>query len=851
MKKIFYFVFLFSSFLFSQNFSLEEYKQFLSSHQNMSSSQLLQMHDAGIFKEDISQTTDDADYFDSLKIKYNFTEYEKDLIKKHGFMVSERLSFDSFGEAYKDIFWKDMPVFISTDAILHSVHKSYDKILVAIEGQVLIPELKEMLNQMHAEISNLNSQYGSNPKMLQSLKDYDIYFGIAKRLMGLSVSYFYPSNVQRADTIWNYITAERPVNGYFFSDTTQLIDFSQFTPRGHYSDNYFLWIYPDLKEYFKTMMWLGRTEFYLLPPEYHPVTPNFSVRRSVITSALIAKAAKNNSAYSIISDFDKIIGFLIGENDNVTLFNLDELLTKLNITDPADLTNDNTLKTFQDTLLTTGYAFQRINSQILMSDQMNPDSILPASSFLLMGQRFIIDSYITAQVVYDRIKFNNQKILRMVPSTLDVLFGLGNDAAGQLLQNELETYKYSTNLSALRFLIDSYDTTFWNKSLFNIWLNSIRFLNPPAERDNLPLFMRTGAYWQQKINTQLASWAELRHDNILYAKQSYTGGSSCSFPYGYVEPFPEFFNNLKLFGYNLNNLISSLTFNGSNTKQNIIDYCSNLSGACDTLSVIATKEISNIPMTTDENNFIRSMLRDYRTDYTGAEYYDGWYWRLYIPIVTEQNFFKKNFIVADVHTTPTDAGGNVVGWIKHVGTGPINLGTILAEYPRGTKRAYMGAFYSYYDYQTSNFLRLTDEKWDSTYRALAMRPDFVNVYLANSQGNAKAKGSNLITSVEENKNNSQPEKFDLIQNYPNPFNGSTIIKFTVPAGLTNENVSLNIYDIQGQLVKRLVSQPMSAGNYLLQWNGDNQNNITVSSGIYFCRGTAGKYEASIKLMLLK
>ncbi len=50
------------------------------------------------------------------------------LIKKNGFMVSERLfKYSSFGDAFLDIYHKDLPVFVSTDAILHAFHISYDR----------------------------------------------------------------------------------------------------------------------------------------------------------------------------------------------------------------------------------------------------------------------------------------------------------------------------------------------------------------------------------------------------------------------------------------------------------------------------------------------------------------------------------------------------------------------------------------------------------------------------------------------------------------------------------------------------------------------------------------------------
>src|ERR1035437_8654917 len=154
-------------------FSLEDYKQFLNSHQNMSSEQLLQMHDAGLFKADLNINIDNITYLDSICIKYNLTDYEKQLLNKNGFMSSERLSFNSYGDAVRDIFFKDLPIFVSTDAILHSVHKSYDLILMQTEGEILIQKIKDILTTLHGKISLLDTEYGSNPKMIESLKDFD------------------------------------------------------------------------------------------------------------------------------------------------------------------------------------------------------------------------------------------------------------------------------------------------------------------------------------------------------------------------------------------------------------------------------------------------------------------------------------------------------------------------------------------------------------------------------------------------------------------------------------------------------------------------------------------------------
>ena len=148
--------------------------------------------------------------------------------------------------------------------------------------------------------------------------------------------------------------------------------------------------------------------------------------------------------------------------------------------------------------------------------------------------------------------------------------------------------------------------------------------------------------------------------------------------------------------------------------------------------------------------------------------------------------------------------------------------------------------YSYYDYTTTNLLRLTDAEWDSTYLALSLRPDWVNLYLANTQGLSRGAGGQLLTSVSnENPSTQVPMDFVMLQNYPNPFNSTTLLKFSVPSDKSDNLVELTIYDIQGKVVKRLVNEKLQAGNYITRWEGINDNNSKVSSGVYFCRGRIG------------
>ena len=88
----------------------------------------------------------------------------------------------------------------------------------------------------------------------------------------------------------------------------------------------------------------------------------------------------------------------------------------------------------------------------------------------------------------------------------------------------------------------------------------------------------------------------------------------------------------------------------------------------------------------------------------------------------------------------------------------------------------------------------------------------------------------------------------LHSNYPNPFNPETTISYSVKEAAP---VSIEIYNAKGQLVKTLVNEDKASGNYKVVWNGRDNNNQAVSSGIYFYKMQAGKYSSTKKMVLMK
>ncbi|MBN1464328.1 DUF3160 domain-containing protein, partial [candidate division KSB1 bacterium] len=470
-------------------------------------------------------------------------------------------------------------------------------------------------------------------------------------------------------------------------------------------------------------------------------------------------------------------------------------------------------------------------------------------SYRLSGQRFIIDSYVLANVVYDRIIFENQKIWRPMPDPLDAMFVLGNDNALPLLQHEIEEYKYAAQLEALRYLVDAYDDDFWGNSLYNVWLQGIRALNPSAQAENAPYFMQTVAWQQQKLNTQLASWAQLRHDNLLYAKQSYTGGTSCSYPHSFVEPYPDFYQQIAAFADKAENQLIPLLPEESWEAYRLKQFFPKVEDVMLKLKQLAQKELAGENFTQDETEWLKTML--FIDAMSGAPPFSGWYSDLFYKMEQTMNgeYEGHDYLVADVHTQPTDEGGIVVGRILHVGVGEVNLGLFLAQSPSMQQpMVFVGPLLSYYEKITENFKRHTDEEWAEMVvnGKLPERPDWVNVYMTNQDGHARANGRELSGKeyVQVNVDDrALPSACSLMQNYPNPFNPTTSLLYQVTAP---GHVSLSVYNTLGEEIALLVDRNHAPGDYRSEWDGRD-----FSTGIYFAVLKTETMQQVIKMMLVK
>jgi hypothetical protein len=838
------------------DFDLNAYVQYLQTHRDMSPEELLAVYPAGIFQEESPSVWGDALYARRIDSVYGLTGFEKQLIEKHGFAVSERLRQNSFVRQFLDAWENDLPIFISTDAILHAFHFHYVRTLAKVEKGVLKVQLMDLLASLHGSLPGLAPEYAGSPGMDQMFRDVDLYLTVPRRLLGETVQPLYAENGGAVDTLIQMIMAEEVGTYNFFSSVCRIIDFSQFKPRGHYTEPGWGNTDPPLEGYFRAMMWLGRMEIYLLAPESDgvgcPTPPPEDIRRQTIDAALLLELMDHANAWPKYREMEDVLRFFVGDQDNVTPENLQSLLQTLSISEAGQLLDTLVLHRFQDSLAAQPWAPQKILSQILYRDPLSPEQLEPASAFMLFGQRFVIDSYVTGSVVFDKIEFNGSPVCRLFPSTLDILFALGNDAAGQLLVPELEQYHYSTNLAALRYLIDSYGDEFWQSSIYTMWLKAIRAANPPAERTDLPGFMQTAAWWQEKMNTQLSSWAELRHDHLLYAKQSYTGAAVCSYPEAYVEPIPEVFESLEDLGRVAHTRFQGLAFSDQGLKSEILSYFKLLEGVTDTLGQVAQKELDGVPLSADERRMLQSLIYDMGIC---APTVEGWYIRLLYGgwAIGDPEGDYSDYLVADYHTTPTDCGGAAMGWISHAGTGDVDMAILVAGVPGGQSVAFVGPVMSYHQYRTTNFLRLTDQEWEATYMQRSSRPNWVNLYLANATGGSRGGGGRLVTDVSGpgGPGSEVPVEHLIAQNYPNPFNPSTIISFAIPPLVTGSVTEVVVYDLNGQVVKTLLRRELPSGNYMTRWDATNDAGRRVSSGVYLYRVRAGTQQVVGKMTLLK
>ncbi|MBM4395862.1 MAG: DUF3160 domain-containing protein [Deltaproteobacteria bacterium] len=629
------------------------------------------------------------------------TKAEKDRVAADGFAVLDRVRFANHPLGYLDIYQKDLPLLVTADSILFAIHKSYDEMLKQVEEKALIAALDAMLATTHGQVVLAPS---GDALLADATCDADLLLAVARSLLaGKPVATVCTANAAKRDELIGLADKLQPVEIELFGRPYPCVpcsyDFSQFKPRGHYTET------DELKRYFRSMIWLGRTQ--LMPTRF---------QRELVASGLLLQSLEAGGAYEGWKQFDAAIRAFVGKSDNLTFEGLEEFLDDQGADDLA-LRDPVKGPSLMAALEAGGYADQRIMSQIMMTDptSSSPTALPPAFAFL--GQRFVIDSYVFNNVTYDRIVFEGAKIHRYMPSPLDPMFVLGFQEALPLLKGELDGFRYAGNLNALRYLVDSYDAAFWTESMYNVWLDAIRGLAADTTGAAYPQAARTKAYALKSMHAGLASWAELRHDTILYVKQSYTG-EVCDYPDAYVEPFPEFYSKIAAFATVSRELFESLSLPlPDGFRAQVAGYFGRLSEAAGTLAAVASAQAEGEARTPEQTAFLRSLVME--DNMCGGPPFTGWYRDLFFD--ASESTFEFKPTIADVHTDSNSTD------VLHVGTGWANPMVFVADTSCGVK-AYVGPVSSYFEHREPGFGRLTDEEWIGRVEN-APRPEWTGAFV--------------------------------------------------------------------------------------------------------------------------
>ncbi len=817
------------------NIDLNDYQSFLEANTEMTVEDLKEAYPLkGNYYKGFEEEFKVADYafLDSIILKYGLTQDELGLLEENRFMVTERMQHGSFGSALMNIYHKDMPVMVTTDMLFHALHKSYDDLLITVEKRVMHTNLEALLEAMYAQYPSLLDKYGQKKSEMLTiaLEDADIYTTIALSLVKGEVQQ--PQFVDPAfiNGLWNGIQSLEAGSYTVFGRTSELRDFSQFKPRGHYEGD------EQLEKYFQTMMWLGRLGFNVSEP-INSEEKKIKVQQANVSSFMVQELLSLSGEKDKLDQNNEIIDYFVGDSDNLTTTEYAAFIESQNITDASQLLNEATFDPYFEALSSNEAYQSRILSSIILKSPGAPQVELPIE-YKLSGQRFILDSYIMGNLVYDKTATK-----RMMPDPLDPLIVLGNNDAIRLLEDEIEQYNYAGNIASMSYVVERKDPAYWKETLYGTWLNSIAEVGKPTpdQWNAFPPFMQTAAWQQEKINTQLFSWTQLRHDNLLYAKQSYTVGIICSYPQVYIEPYPSFYRGLADFATGMANFFEGQPY--ADQLGRVTSFWTNFAETSQVLEDLAQKQLNKEPFTDEEFDFVRRIIYDVPQGCTTT--YDGWYIKLFYG--GPDKAIEDDFITVDVHTQPTDEFGNPVGNIMHLGTGKVNIGVFLAPHPScdGAYTAFLGPVGSFYEYVQGNFERATNQEWEQKFRddALPERPDWVNIYLADENGAKRPSGRELPAQrFDRTTGVASSHPFDAQWELaPNPVSKSLTITWDLPS--STNTTSIKLYNIHGQLQKNI---PTLSNSGQLQMNVQD-----LLPGIYICSLEVGAITSTKRVIVVQ
>lgn len=647
------------------------------------------------------------------KDMFKLSEAAKSLLVKNGFVVVSPGDYGhrEFFALYEEGRYCPIAQFVTTDSLLHTYHLFFDFLLRSVETEGLAPELKNLNSAMLA--ASLR-QYAAlkGTAWENAARRNTGFFAVGAKLLdpGVVVPPEVKTEVeQELDLIAKHQgVAISPLmnTGSGASPLDALKeDYSQYIPRGHYDRSELL------RSYFKSMMWYGRLTF------------RFKSEDETRSAALIVLALNQGSNAASWNRLYEPTCYFVGASDDITYLQLKDVLVSVygaKVDLRAVLADTTKWTPFLEA--SRKLAPPAINSMPIFDETIQPDREQEIKGFRFMGQRFSLDAAIFQRLVYREVKENSQGQRRMLPKGLDIPAALGSEAAYDILESAGETaYRlYPENMTKMRRFIAGLDHKDWTENLYRNWLYTL-WPFTQAKAEGYPAFMRGRAWALKELNTFLGSWTELKHDTILYVKQTYAeagGGAEDVDDRGYVEPNPLVFGRLAdLAKATREGLLARGLL--SETDKTSLERLEKLSLS---LQAIAEKELTDRPINKEDYDLIRSY--GVQLEHFWLEACRDAGFRLH----HSQAHSQPAALVADVATDPT-------GLVLEEAIGYID--EIYAAVPvDGKLRIVKGGVYSYYEFTWPLNDRLTDTVWRQMLDAKKAppRPEWTKAFIAPFMG---------------------------------------------------------------------------------------------------------------------
>ena len=663
---------------------------------------------AGVSSGKASFVPSDALYFDRVKNVLGLTEEQQNMLSQQGFVIVEVPNMTKFEDFYANIaYLNDLPVMVTTDSILQMFHVVFDCSLRILENSTFYPILLELTRYAYdVSSSDYTAIAHDGSQKYWAISNSTVYFAVALSLLTnttvtvppelASDVAFYLNNVANLQFV-SAAMWQLPVPPY---GVEVKYDFTQFKVRGHYVGD------PQLENYFRTMMWYGQFPVFIPRNNetYSWSSPHIDDTAMVYIRDIMRRDQQEYQNWQLLYNVTEA---LIGKSDSINLLSLETALHNAfgDHQEYLDLaTQGNAMNTLRQELSKPEYD-QSILSQALTSQ--TPDQ-LPNYPlvFQFMGQRFVPDSYIFQNLIWDKVGYNSAGDRRILPKGLDLFAVLGSQRAYQLLTPDFNFTGFKDNINNLQQEFNGWTQENWTYSSYTSWIYTLQSLVNINYTSDYPDFMKTSAWQDEKLNTALSSWAQLRHDTILYAKQTYGASVICSYPEAFLEPNPTFYTRLQELAEQTLNAVNTLGPNVNGLVQQSLQTIANCSG---TFEAISEKELAKQPLTPDETNLLQTIVQ---VGQICGRPLMGWYFDLLTSITDEANYqmILEAPVIADVATFPP---GDITypPQILHVGTGYVDALVTLFPLSNGTLVTAVGPVFSYYEFPLVGTTRLNDNEW--------------------------------------------------------------------------------------------------------------------------------------------